>query len=247
MKVFAVEHPINYTSPPGSNGERFFPHVFRKAVPSNEGEAYPTAAGVYSFTYRYKIEPAWEEKSVYSVALVQNDVSKEVLNSYSSKFGGVVPVELAAFAATQQQNGILVDWVTATETNNYGFEIQKSTDGTTFATEAFIPGNGTKLSETKYSYFIKELAPGDVWVRLKQIDFDGTATFAAVEKIEYSFAPDSPEIYANYPNPFNPSTVIRYGLSETMDISLEVFNVMGEKVKTLEKGLKAVGQHEVVF
>lgn len=247
LRVLAVEDPINYATAPGSNGERFFPHVFRKAVPSSNGDNYPTGPGMYEFVYRYKFETAWEDSNTYAIAYVQDDVTKEVINSSSSRFASTVPVELTSFTAIQQGNGILLEWTTASETNNFGFEIEKSTDGNIFTTEAFVAGKGTTLSETNYSYFIKDLPIGEIFVRLKQIDHDGTKTFTKVEKIYFSLVPDAVTIYNNYPNPFNPSTTIQFGLPEASDVKLEVFNAMGEKVRVIENGFREAGQHQISF
>ncbi|GJQ33407.1 MAG: hypothetical protein HBSAPP04_22460 [Ignavibacteriaceae bacterium] len=247
LRVLAIEDPINYTTAPGSNGERFFPHVFRKAVPTSAGENYPTAPGMYQFTYRYKFESAWVDSNTYAIAYVQDDVTKEVLNSSSSRFASSVPVELTSFTATSQSKGILLEWTTASETNNYGFEIEKSTDGNIYSTEAFIAGKGTTLAETNYSYFITGLPNGEVYVRLKQIDYDGTATYTKVETVNFDLVPENLTIHSNYPNPFNPSTVIRYALPADGFAEMKVYNATGELVKVLISGEMPAGQHQVTF
>ena len=81
FRVFAVEKLIVYATPPGSNGEMVFHTVFRRAYPNTLGVDCPTTAGTYNYTYTYKRESAWQDTSIVTVAFVQNDVNKEVLNS----------------------------------------------------------------------------------------------------------------------------------------------------------------------
>jgi hypothetical protein len=247
LRVYAVEHPINYATSPGSNGERFFPHVFRKSVPGSVGEIFPTTAGNYEFVYRYKFEPAWNDTNLYSIAVVQEDNTKEVVNTGSSKFTNILPVELASFEALQQKNGILVSWSTATELNNFGFEIEKSYDGVVFTTEAFVNGKGTSTDLTHYSHFMELNKNGAVSVRLKQIDLDGSVSYSRVETVEFGLLPTTVMLFDNYPNPFNPSTTISYALPEATDITLSVYNTLGELVKVLDSGFKPEGNHKMEF
>ncbi|MBK8660286.1 MAG: Omp28-related outer membrane protein [Ignavibacteriales bacterium] len=247
LRVYAVEHPINYATAPGSNGERFFPHVFRKSVPGSVGEIFPTTAGNYEFVYRYKFEPAWNDTNLYSIAVVQEDNTKEVVNTGSSKFTNILPVELASFEALQQKNGILVSWSTATELNNFGFEIEKSYDGVVFTTEAFVNGKGTSTDLTHYSHFMELNKNGAVSVRLKQIDLDGSVSYSRVETVEFGLLPTTVMLFDNYPNPFNPSTTISYSLPEATEITLSVYNTLGELVKVLDSGFKPEGNHKMEF
>lgn len=81
LRVMVVEDVIVYPSPPGSNGESVFEHVFRKGLPSMAGTELQTAAGTYIFTFTYKIEGGWIDSNIMTAAFVQNDNGqKEVLN-----------------------------------------------------------------------------------------------------------------------------------------------------------------------
>jgi hypothetical protein len=81
LRVMAIESRVHYNSPPGSNGEIDFYQVFRWAYPNTAGVSAPTTAGTYTYTYTYKILPTWVDTSIYTVAFVQNDNNKEVINS----------------------------------------------------------------------------------------------------------------------------------------------------------------------
>jgi hypothetical protein len=80
LRVMAIEKKIIYLTPPGSNGETIFEHVFRRAYPNTDGTVITTGAGSQNFVFTYKILPEWKDTSMYTVAFVQNDVNKEVLN-----------------------------------------------------------------------------------------------------------------------------------------------------------------------
>ena len=81
LRVFAIEGWIVYSTPPGSNGETSFEHVFRRAYPNTTGTTFNGLAGNQQFVFTYKVDPAWNDSSVYTIAFIQNDNNKEVLNS----------------------------------------------------------------------------------------------------------------------------------------------------------------------
>jgi hypothetical protein len=80
LRVMALEGRIIYTTPPGSNGETVFEHVFRWAYPNTTGIDAPTTAGIYNYTYTYMRLSNWVDTSVYTIAFIQNDVNQEVIN-----------------------------------------------------------------------------------------------------------------------------------------------------------------------
>jgi len=86
LRVMATEKIIVYASPPGSNGERIFEHVFRLGIPDMNGVSFPLSIGTYQFTFKYKLNPEWIDSNIVTVAFIQNDVSnKEVINAAVSE------------------------------------------------------------------------------------------------------------------------------------------------------------------
>lgn len=81
LRVMAVERWIIYSSPPGTNGETEFQNVFRRSFPNSQGTQVPLAAGTYNFEFRYKIDPVWNDTSIYTIAFVQNDNDKTLSNA----------------------------------------------------------------------------------------------------------------------------------------------------------------------
>ncbi len=160
----------------------------------------------------------------------------------------VVPVELTSFSYDINENGINLNWNTATELNNNGFEIQRSFDGSDFSTIGFVKGHGTSSEEHNYTYIDNPGSNGAVtlYYRLKQLDYNGSSDFSKVLTVAY----DVPRVFnlsQNYPNPFNPSTVIKYGIAKTSDVSLKIYNSIGQEVAELVKGQKEPGTYKVQF
>ncbi|MCW8804479.1 MAG: hypothetical protein OQK57_08785, partial [Ignavibacteriaceae bacterium] len=81
LRVMAVERWVHYASPPGSNGEMDFYDVFRKAYPNITGTQLPLTPGTYDYTFTYPIDAAWVDSMIYSIAFVQDDLSKKVWGS----------------------------------------------------------------------------------------------------------------------------------------------------------------------
>ena len=160
----------------------------------------------------------------------------------------IVPVELASFSASVIQNRILLEWATASELNNNGFEIERSVDNNTFITIGFLEGKGTTTESSFYSF--EDLSPptdnNTVYYRLKQVDFDGQFTYSKTISVEFNMLEDF-ALKQNYPNPFNPSTTVEYNIREAELVTLKVFDVLGEEVVTLVNEEKSAGTHNVTF
>ncbi len=134
---------------------------------------------------------------------------------------------------------------TATETNNQGFEVQRSLGGE-FETIAFVDGHGTTTETQDYSYTDRYVNAGSYSYRLKQVDFDGTFEYSSVVEANVP-APAEFALDQNYPNPFNPSTKIEFRLAVDSKVSLKVFNVLGQEVASLVNANLVAGGHSVNF
>lgn len=157
----------------------------------------------------------------------------------------IVPVELTSFVANVSGNTVKLVWKTATETNNQGFEVQRSNGGD-FKFVTFIDGKGTTTETQTYSYVDNGLHAGKYFYRLKQIDFDGKSEFSSVVEVEI-LSPKEFSLAQNYPNPFNPSTAISFSLATDSKVTLKVFNILGQEVSTLINGNYSAGNHKVNF
>jgi len=156
----------------------------------------------------------------------------------------VTPVELTSFAANVNGTNVNLNWSTATETNNSGFQVERS-NGSAFEVVGFVAGNGTTTQIQNYSFTDQNLAAGKYSYRLKQIDFNGTFEYS--NTIEADVTVKEFSLSQNYPNPFNPSTKISFSLASDSKVSLKVFDVLGQEVATLFNGQMTAGVKDVVF
>ena len=154
LRVMIIEHWIIYQSPPGTNGETIFSNVFRRSLPSSTGTSLPTAAGTYNYEFRYKIDPVWQDTSIYTMAFIQNDVTKEIL--------------------TAGRHGM-------------------------------VTGITPNTNEIPSNYSLSQ----------------------------------------NYPNPFNPTTNISFNLPKDGTVSLKLYDIIGNEVKTLVEGKHNAGVYDI--
>lgn len=142
-----------------------------------------------------------------------------------------IPVELVSFTATTISKDVLLSWSTASETNNYGFEIERGINGE-YLKVGFVPGYGTTTESRNYSYTDQNINSGTYNYRLKQIDLDGTFEYSSEIEVDIT-VPGMFSLEQNYPNPFNPSTKITFSLASESKITLKIYNVLGQEIATL--------------
>lgn len=153
MRVMVIEHFIQYPSPPGNNGESYFPNVFRLSLPNSTGTNIPLAAGTYNYVFKYKIDPVWVNANIYTMAFIQNDNDRTIVNA--------------------GRNGLL--------------------------TGIIDPG----VTPTSYA------------------------------------------LSQNYPNPFNPTTTVKFNLPKTEQVTLKLYDIIGNEVQTLVDGVQKAGAYNI--
>ncbi len=158
-----------------------------------------------------------------------------------------LPVELTSFTSKFLNDKIQLNWVTKTEVNNYGFNVEKRINEGEWNTLAFIEGHGNSNSPKEYSYNDNDLFAGGskFQYRLKQIDTDGQFEYSDIVEVEV--VPTQYELSQNYPNPFNPSTTIRLSLPKETHLKINIYNMLGEQVATIAEGIYQSGYHKVTF
>ncbi len=204
------------------------------------------------------------------------DLSGTINNGYpflSWQDGGVValPVELTSFAALVKGNAVELNWETATEINNYGFEIQRQSqklktgnqgnvtpsEDEGWETIGFVNGHGNSNSPKSYEFIDENVPPGTLAYRLKQIDTDGTYQYydttveingilTGTEELT-QIVPSEFTLMQNYPNPFNPATTLRFGLPEESKVLVRIYNILGQEVEVLLNEVVKAGYHEKVW
>ncbi|MFZ1517221.1 MAG: T9SS type A sorting domain-containing protein [Ignavibacteriaceae bacterium] len=166
-------------------------------------------------------------------------------------------VELTSFSATTIGKDVKLSWNTATEINNYGFEVERNTPLNPLSRgEAegwgvwekigFVNGNGNSNSPKNYSFVDDKVNAGKYSYRLKQIDNDGQFEYSKTIEVDVNGVKKY-ELTQNYPNPFNPTTSIQYAISSKQFVTLKVYNLLGREVATLVNENKEAGSYEINF
>jgi len=172
-------------------------------------------------------------------------------------------VQLASFSATSDRLNAQLTWTTTTETNNYGFEIDRTYRGslnapvdtakpaltpTNWDSVGFVRGSGTSSSPKQYLYKDGDLSPGRYSYRLKLYDAGRGTSFSATADVSVGLAPKVFALSQNYPNPFNPTTTIEFTIPSDGRTTLRVYDILGREVETLlDKPLQAGEYHQMVF
>ena len=169
-----------------------------------------------------------------------------------------LPVELTSFTRDIVGKKVKLYWQTATEVNNYGFEVQRLTvsnqllansqelNANGWSKIGFVEGHGNSNSPKNYSCTDEPFGGKEFKYRLKQIDFDGTFEYSneltAVFEDVTSFA-----LEQNYPNPFNPVTKIGYTIPQRSTVKLRVYNMLAQLETELVNESQEAGHYQVIF
>jgi len=159
----------------------------------------------------------------------------------------VVPVEFTLFSSVVDGNNVILNWSTATELNNFGFEVQRSIEEDEFVTVGFVNGSGTTTEAKNYRFVDKYLSAGNYTYRLKQVDFNGTFSYSDEVNVDVTSLPVQFVLAQNYPNPFNPSTTIKFSIPQSSNVTLKIFNTLGQEVSTLINQNMESGLHTINF
>jgi hypothetical protein len=158
----------------------------------------------------------------------------------------ILPMELVSFEGISSGNKITLEWNTASEINNKGFDLERSSSiENNFESISWIEGHGNSIFPNSYSYDDTNVESGmTYYYRLKQLDYNGSASYSKVIAVKTSEENLSISIA---PNPFSESTNITYELKDRSNVILEVLNTTGRKISILYNGIQEKGRHSYVF
>jgi hypothetical protein len=169
------------------------------------------------------------------------------MTSADAGAGTLLPVELARFMASANHNDVELSWTTATEVNNYGFDIERSAQSATWAKIGFVEGSGTTTAPKEYSFADKDIPKGKYSYRLKQIDCDGKFHYTQAVEVNIGGAALKFNLAQNFPNPFNPTTRIAYQIPVDGFVMIKIYDVVGREVASLVNESKKAGSYDVTF
>lgn len=178
---------------------------------------------------------------------ITTDIDGDTRNAFVPYMGAdeaatVLPVQLTSFTATVSGLSAELQWSTASEVNNYGFDIERRAVGSaTWCKVGFVAGAGASTAARQYRY--ADQAPaGRYAYRLKQINVDGSFQYYGNAEVELGLTPKELSLNPNYPNPFNPSTTIEFTVPENGRVTLKVYDIVGREVATLFEGNAEAGR-----
>ena len=195
----------------------------------------------------WSMQNSGTSNSLYSVNFVNEIIGWAVgaNGTILTTENGGIPVELVSFKGEVINNFVTLSWITASEKNNYGFEIERK-DKIDWEMIGFVEGHGTSTELQHYFFNDEVVQNGNYNYRLKQIDFDGSYEYSIVIEIKL-LLPSDFELDQNYPNPFNPGTKISFRLTADSKVNLKVFDMLGQEVATLINTVLDAGSHHVDF
>jgi hypothetical protein len=165
-----------------------------------------------------------------------------------------LPIQLTSFLGSWTGGStVCLRWSTASESKNYGFEVERSSSisgGYAVLPHSFLAGSGTTLDTNTYVYYDSTASPGVNYYRLRQIDLDATVHFSEPIRITFKLTDVTPQINVpgafrldqNFPNPFNPTTSIRFSVATSGRTTLKLFNYLGQEITTLYDAIANPGQ-----
>jgi hypothetical protein len=158
-----------------------------------------------------------------------------------------LPVELSSFTVLVRNNSVYLEWGTETETDNYGFDVERSVDEINWKKVSFIRGHGNSNSPKVYNFTDNPGTGGKYFFRLKQIDNNGAFEYSKIIEA-YIDIPSVFELSQNYPNPFNPETKIKFVFNNKIHAELKVFDITGSEAANLFTGITEPDKiYEVTF
>jgi len=224
---------------------------------------FPTPEDTIYWEFGYVVSDSVDVDTIYSCGLsLVWDLIPDSLDrwNFGYKFPvtimNVIPVELSSFTVTTEGQNALLNWRTATELNNRGFEIQRIPLSTSlikggkqggWQVIGFIDGVGTTTEPQHYSFTDTELSNGVYRYRLKQVDLDGSFILSEQVEISIKVPPAEFKLSQNYPNPFNPSTTIRFNIPEAENVVLKIYDAIGNEIVTLADERLSAGNYNINF
>ena len=201
---------------------------------------------------QWKTSGAGVTTQVFTLATISPWLSSTATINAINPGNAPLPVELTSFTASTNKNTVTLNWKTATETNNYGFDVERKSNFNSQMSDGwvkigFVSGNGNSNSPKTYNFNDDNLYGGGrkFLYRLKQIDNDGKYEYSNILEVEV--VPQQFELSQNYPNPFNPNTTIRFTLPVQTQLKINIYNMLGELVKTVSDAVCEAGFYSISF
>ena len=236
FKLYAavVEKNLYYNAP---NSETVHHNVFRQFLTASSGDALAlaTQGNETTVTLNYGVNGNWVASEIYVLAWLQNETTREVLNSGTKFDAAVIPIELGQWSGQSVGADNRLTWTTLTELKTDYFDIERGDDGKNFASIGHQKAAGDSKNALSYSFLDKNVVQGTPqYYRLKTVDLDGSISFSGVISIDKTDKNDTQ--LQVFPNPAK--GVLRYKIGEnnTKTAELTLIDILGRVVLTQKLG-----------
>ena len=162
------------------------------------------------------------------------------------EFDKPLPVELNSFTAISENENVILNWTTATEKENAGFEIERRSDGL-WTKIGYVPGKGNSEVTVDYTFTDRKLNSGSYNYRLKQVDYNGNFEYYDLSGYVNIGVPVKFSLSQNYPNPFNPTTKIDFALPNDGNVMLKIYDLSGRELVTIMNEFRSAGYYTIDF
>lgn len=200
------------------------------------------------------LDVAWRDSTygdpyTHVAALVDNENTDVTQNGtlIVDPYNPPLPVELASFTSSVLRNQVTLNWMTISEINNSGFDVERfnvNEPSSGWIKTGYVSGNGTTNDQHSYS-FSELVNTGKFKYRIKQTDFNGNYEYHNLAGEVNVGVPASYSLSQNFPNPFNPSTTISYDIASDGKVNITVFDITGREVATLVNEVQTAGYYTV--
>lgn len=232
----------------------FHASSFGNTYSSGSGTSFscPLAAGVCALILQKNpsLTPMEVLDALRSTATRSNNPDNQygwgIINALNAINLIPLPVELTSFSANYLEGVVKLKWVTATETNNYGFEVERKTDNSNYESIGFVQGGGSSTNRLTYNFVDNNLLSNKYYYRLKQVDFDGSVEYSNEVQVDIDGLNDF-KLYQNYPNPFNPSTNIKYTIPKNSFVKITLHDILGNEIRTLVNQNVQPGTYQITL
>ena len=213
----------------------------------------------------------WAEQSANTINTTTNTITLTGIDAFSywtaapTGSDASLPVELTGFKVENWSGGVLLKWITESEIENLGFIIQRKisvganhdlpsewSQIASYIDNKTLEGHGSTTEKNDYQYSDQAVQPGVTYeYRLGDVDYYGKVkwhkTVTITIEAEDAQIPKEFGLQRAYPNPFNPAVTLSYDLTDAGQITLQVYNMRGQLVKTLVSDFQHIGTYKFVW
>lgn len=271
LNIILTEDGLNYAQAKDVNGTTitlnpyYHKRVVREMITGWIGHQLTTtgftANQMITYPFTFSVPSAYDitnckitifvtTKVTLTVGGSPQNKSMNIVQAYQKQLTGtggaltLIPVEMISFNATQVGNSVRLHWRTAKEDNNRGWYIERRVVDGEWQDVGFVDGYGTTTDQQSYEFTDGRVAMNEKYdYRLRQIDFDGSMDYSDIARVYVAPTPMATRLLPNYPNPFNPATTVAVELAQEGPMTVEIYDMLGRRVRTLADGNYSAGMH----